>query len=75
MNRRDQELLDKQLHGVLPGPRHDGALALAILAIFLAGMTIGGFLTAVTDEPPIRVASNEAGLVAPPPAAPSVLRP
>ena len=75
MNQRDQELLDKQLHAVIPGPRHEGALALAILAIFLAGMTIGGFLTAVTDEAPLRVASNDAGLVAAPPTAPPILRP
>ncbi len=57
MNRRDQELLDRQLH---VAPRHDGVMMVAILTVFLAGMAIGGFLSAYTDEPgPTRIASNE----------------
>jgi hypothetical protein len=58
MNRRDQELLDRQLH---IAPRHDGIMMLAILAVFLTGMAIGGFVSAYTDEPgPTRIASNDA---------------
>lgn len=34
MNRREQELLDKQLHAVHLAPRGDGVLMLAILAVF-----------------------------------------
>jgi hypothetical protein len=52
MNRRDQELLDKQLWGVSPTPlRNKGALSLAFLAVFLGGLSIGGFLFAhKTDQ-------------------------
>jgi hypothetical protein len=57
MTRRDQELLDKQLH---IAPRHDGIMMLAILAMFFAGMALGGFLSAYSSQPgPMRVASNE----------------
>ena len=41
MTRRDQELLDRQLRGLDIQPRHDGAMILAIVAIFLAGMFLG----------------------------------
>lgn len=44
MNRRDQELLDKQLHAIYVPPRHDGVLMLAILAAFFTGIALGGFL-------------------------------
>jgi len=41
MTRRDQELLDRQLRGLGIQPRHDGAMIMAIVAIFLAGMFLG----------------------------------
>jgi uncharacterized membrane protein len=69
MNRRDQELLDKQLRGHYVAPRHDGVLALAIVGVFLAGMTAGGFLYVFTDQPAYQVASNDAIPGAPPHAA------
>jgi hypothetical protein len=57
MNRRDLELLDKQLH---IAPRHDGVMILAIVAVFLTGMAVGGFVSAYTDEPgPTQIASND----------------
>lgn len=58
MNRRDRELLDKQLHGLTVAPRSDVALILAILAVFFAGITFGGFLSAYTSAP-AQVAANE----------------
>ena len=59
MTRRDQELLDKQLHAVYVAPRSDGVLMLAILAVFCAGIALGGFLYAYTSQPgPVRLASN-----------------
>lgn len=67
MNRRDQELLDKQLHALSVPPRSDGVLMLGILAVFFAGLTLGGFLYAYTSEPgpvytsepgPVQLASN-----------------
>jgi hypothetical protein len=61
MTRRDQELLEKQLHGLTMAPRNDGVLMLAVLAIFLVGIALGGFLYAFTSEPgPIQIASNDA---------------
>ncbi|MGB6348681.1 MAG: hypothetical protein WBG10_01515 [Pseudolabrys sp.] len=51
MNQRDQELLDKQLWGMGPTPpRHKGALSLAFLAVFLGGLSIGGFLFAHNND-------------------------
>jgi hypothetical protein len=59
MNRRDQELLDKQLHAVYVAPRSDGVLMLAILAVFFAGIAVGGFFFAYTSEPgPMHLAAN-----------------
>jgi hypothetical protein len=72
MNRRDQELLDKQLHGVTVAPRHEGVIMLAILAIFFAGIALGGFLYAYTSKP-VQLAANDtlaafSGMQAAPPA-------
>jgi hypothetical protein len=51
MNRRDQELLDKQLWGFSPRPpRSGGALSLAFLAVFLGGLSVGGFLSAPKND-------------------------
>jgi hypothetical protein len=51
MDQRDLELLDKQLWAVSPTPpRHRGALSLAFLAVFLGGLSIGGFLFAHNND-------------------------
>jgi hypothetical protein len=61
MNRRDQELLEKQLHSSYIAPRNDNVLILAMLAVFFAGIALGGFLFAYNSQPgPLRVASNNA---------------
>jgi hypothetical protein len=74
MNRRDQELLDKQLSSVHLTPRHDGVMILAIFAVFLVGVTVGGFLVAYTDQP-MRVAANDlAPAVSPVPYTPQIVR-
>ena len=47
MNERDQELLDKQLWGVSPGPpRSGGRTGVAFIAVFLVGIAIGAILFA-----------------------------
>jgi hypothetical protein len=61
MNQRDQELLDKQLRGLNPSPRSDGVMALAVLAVFFAGMALGGSLFTYKSEP-VQIASNDATL-------------
>jgi len=59
MNQYDQELLDKQLRGLNASPRNDGVMVVAILAMFLAGMTLGGFLSARNSER-MQIAWNDA---------------
>ena len=45
MDQRDQRLLDKQLWGVSPyAPHNGGIVGLTVVAVFLAGMAIGGVL-------------------------------
>jgi hypothetical protein len=51
MDRRDQELLDKQLRHLHIAPRNDGVVMLALLAMFFTGMALGGFFYAYTGEP------------------------
>ena len=57
MTPHDQELLDKQLHAI-DTPRN-GVLMLTIATVFFAGMAVGGFLFAYTDQPPMRLAAND----------------
>ncbi len=59
MNRRDRELLDKQLRGLNLPPRHDGVMALAIFAVFLAGMALGGLVFAHKSVPMQQIAAND----------------
>lgn len=54
----DQELLEKQLHGIDSRPP-EGIFMLAFAAVFFAGMAVGGFLFAYTDQPPLRMAAND----------------
>jgi hypothetical protein len=42
MNRRDQELLNRQMRRFQPPLRRDGLIVVALVAAFLAGMTAGG---------------------------------
>jgi hypothetical protein len=58
MNRRDQKLLEKQLHSIYLAPRSDGVLMLAVLAVFFAGIALGGFLYAYTGGR-LQLAAND----------------
>jgi hypothetical protein len=44
MDRRDQELLDKQMRRLTP-PRNEGVIAVLLAAMFLVGMTLGSVLS------------------------------
>jgi hypothetical protein len=57
MNQRDQELLDRQVARIAPASHNDGVILLAVLAVFLAGVTLGGFLVDKTE--PMQVAAND----------------
>jgi hypothetical protein len=50
MNRRDQELLDKQMARLTP-PRHEGVIAVMLAAMFLVGMTLGSVLSPHQSAP------------------------
>lgn len=61
MNRHDRELLQKQLHAAYIAPRHQDVMMAAIVAVFLAGVAVGGFLYAHTGHPgSMHLASNAA---------------
>ena len=51
MDRRDWELLDKQLQGSDPSRRNDGVPVLTVVSVFFAGMIIGGILFAPETQP------------------------
>jgi hypothetical protein len=57
MDRRDQELLDKQMRRLSPA-RNDGAIAVMLAAIFLVGMTLGSVLSP-HQSAPTQIASIE----------------
>jgi hypothetical protein len=58
MQQRDWELLDKQLRGPNPSRRNNGGMLLTVVAIFFAGMTLGGALFA-HDSKTRRIVPNE----------------
>ena len=49
MNRRDQELLQKQLWGVSSRSPLDGLIILMMCAVFLVGIGIGDILSKTTQ--------------------------
>ena len=57
MTPHEQNLLEKQLHGIDDRPPH-GILMLAIASVFFAGMAVGGFLFTNTDQPPLHLDAN-----------------
>jgi hypothetical protein len=63
--------LEKQLHGIDHRPP-DGVLTLAIAAVFFAGMAVGGFVVAYTDQPPVRMAANDIAALTSQPALPTL---
>jgi hypothetical protein len=51
MDRRDRELLDRQMRRLRPTPPAHGLNALVLVGLFLAGMTAGAFLFAGAGQP------------------------
>jgi hypothetical protein len=56
MDRRDRELLDRQLTHFQPESRREGLLLLILAAVFLAGLAAGGLLFANSSA---RTASDD----------------
>ncbi len=46
MNKRDRELLDKQFGRLVSPSRHSGVVIFMIIGMFIAGVTLGGTLSA-----------------------------
>jgi hypothetical protein len=61
MERRDWELLDKQLHGH-QSQRNDGSIISTAVAVFIAGLILGGLLVP-HESKLMRIASNDARTV------------
>jgi hypothetical protein len=57
MDRRDQELLDKQMRRLSP-PRNNGVIVALLAAMFLVGMTLGSVLFEQKTEQ-IQIASMD----------------
>jgi hypothetical protein len=55
MDRRDQELLDKQMRR-LSRPRNDGVIVVLLAAMFLVGVALGTILSPY-ESAPIQIAS------------------
>jgi hypothetical protein len=63
MNRQDQELLDKQLRAISPAPQHEGAVLLTAMALFVAGIALGNWLSGPENAPmPMQTASYDAAV-------------
>jgi hypothetical protein len=61
MERRDWELLDKQLHAH-HSQRDDGSIVSTVVAVFIAGLILRGLLVSHESEL-MRIASNDARTV------------
>jgi hypothetical protein len=57
MNRRDQELLEKQIR-ILTPPRNEGVVVLMLASMFLVGMALGSVMSLHKSEP-AQIASME----------------
>jgi hypothetical protein len=57
MEQRDWELLDKQLQGHQT-QRNDGLIVSTVVAVFIAGLVVGGLLVPHESEL-MRIASND----------------
>jgi hypothetical protein len=51
MDRRDQELLDKQLSKIQVPTSKEGTVSVALLAMFFTGMALGGFVVGYRHGP------------------------
>src|SRR6266568_3962467 len=59
MNRRDRELLDRQMSRIQIPPRRDGVSILAMVGVFIAGLTAGGLLFTFGSNPSTPTASDD----------------
>ena len=59
MNRRDRELLDRQMSRIQLPVRRDGVLILAMAGVFIAGLTVGSLMFAFGGNRSTPTASHD----------------
>jgi hypothetical protein len=59
MNRHDRDLLERQMSHVQPPPHRDGILILAMVGVFIAGLTVGGLIFTFGSNPSTSTASDD----------------
>ena len=64
MNRRDRTLLNKQIGKLTAPPSNGPFMMLVVAAVFVVGMTLGGFLVGFRGAP-VHIAANDAKLALP----------
>ena len=57
MDRRDWDLLNKQMRRLQPSPPPNGIMVLMLAGIFVAGMTTGALLF-TSGSPPVQTATD-----------------
>jgi hypothetical protein len=67
MDRRDQEFLSKQLRHLPPSPRGEGSVILFIVAVFLAGVTVGALMFDYQAPPTQAAARTRTAMAVPAP--------
>lgn len=73
MDKRDQELLDKQLWGVSPSPpRNDLIIGLTVVAVFFFGIAMGDILFA--QKSPQLILRDAMAAISPLHGAPPIMR-
>jgi len=59
MNRRERRLLQRRMSHILPPSWDNGVAMIALVGVFIAGLTTGGLLFAFRDNPPTPTAADE----------------
>ena len=57
MDRRDQELLNRQMKRFQSSPRRDAVMIAMLVGVFLAALTAGSFI--FTSQPPAQTTSSD----------------
>ena len=58
MNRHDRELLERQMSHAQPAAHRNGILILAMVGVFIAGLTVGGLLFTSGSNPSTSMVSD-----------------
>jgi hypothetical protein len=59
MDRRDRQLLNKQMKRFQPSPRRDGLMILALVGVFICGLTAGGLVFSFASQTPTPTTASD----------------